>query len=529
MKIKNILWCAVGMMTIMSCADDITTPVLKLQQAAKLKAITPAEVAFTQENSTQNFPEISWEAANYGKGAVVKYTVSVTNNETKKSVELATTEDNKVTFTNEQMNTILAKVGAYPGKTYDFTVSLKSEAFGKITNDAENKVQFKATPYDPHVNKINWKYAYVAVNYPEWDYTNAYLLGDPDGDGTYKGWALFDKECKFAIVDGKDVTKMLADTTKIDKAHVGFVEITLTPDGKVSIEKPCKWSLIGSATSGGWNKDTKMEYDKDTRIWTVITPLTNQEFKFRDEGNRGINYGKGKTNPDVLERNGDSIKVDKTHAYIVRLDLTNAGKYTYSLEETNIELSSAELTLPGSYQNWKPEAENVFKLKSESRDFQYTGIHYFTANTEFKLYDEGKWLGVVGDMKWDETKTKAEFAIGEGPNLKLTDGGYYRITANTKKNIATIEKTGWEIIGTATPNGWEKGTLMTYHSDTKKWTITIKLAEGEYKFRWAGSYAINFGGNLSALTQDGANIKVGAGTYLIELDPDSKKASVTEQ
>ncbi|WP_311437969.1 SusF/SusE family outer membrane protein [Hallella colorans] len=529
MKLKNILFIAAGFMAMTSCSDDITTPVLKLQQAAKLNAVNPADITFTQANSAEAFPKISWEKANYGKGAVVEYTVTITNNENKKSVVAGITEDTKLTFTNDGMNSLLAKVGAYPGHTYDFTVSLKSSAFKTMTNDAQNTVNFKATPYDPNTVSINWKYAYVAVGYPEWDYSKAYLLGDPDGDGTYQGWVQFDEECTFAVVDGKDITKVLAKDQKVDAKHKGFVEITLTPEGNVTIGQPCEWGMIGEATSGGWTKDTKMEYDKDTRMWTAITPLTNKEFKFRANEGWDINYGSDPTNPEVLSKGGNNLKVAKTHAYIVKLDLTTAGKYTYTMEETDIEMSSAELSVPGSYQGWNPTAKDAYRLESKSRDFQYTGIYYYPANTEFKLYDDGKWLGSVDEVKWNDTKTKAEFALGDGANIKLTEGGWYRITANTKKMLASIAKTGWEIIGDATPGGWDKGQLMTYNPKTKKWSITIKMKDGEYKFRWDASWEKNFGGALTGLTQGGGNIKIGAGTYLIELDPEAKTATVTEK
>mgnify|MGYP002782942937 CR=1 FL=1 len=530
MKLNNILFLAAGFLAMTSCSDDITTPVLSLQQAAKLNAVNPATITFTKANSAEAFPQISWEKANYGKGAVVEYTVTITNNENKKSIEAGNTEDNKLTFTNDEMNSLLAKIGAYPGHTYDFTVSLKSSAFKTLTNDAQNTVNFKATPYDPNTVNIDWSYVYVAVGYPEWDYSKAYLLGDPDGDGTYQGWVQFDEECSFAVVDGKDVTKVLAKDLKVDAKHKGFVKVTIAPDS-VDIGDPCEWGMVGDATSAGWNeKDpVKMEYDKETRMWTAITPLTDKYFKFNANKSWAINYGSDKNNPSVLAQGGENLKVAKTHAYIVKLNLTTAGKYTYTMEETDIELSSSELTVPGSYQGWKPEAENAYRLKSESRDFQYTGIYYYAANTEFKLYDDGKWLGSVGEVKWNDTKTKAEFALGDGANIKLTEAGYYRITANTKKMIASVAKTGWEIIGSATPDGWDKGQLMTYNPETKKWSITIKMVEGEYKFRWDASWEKNLGGVLTGLTDGGDNIKIGAGTYLIELDPEAKIATVTEQ
>lgn len=534
MKLKNILFLAAGFLAMTSCSDDITTPVLKLQQAAKLNAVNPAEITFTQENSDKAFPDISWEKANYGKGAVVKYTVTITNNENKKSIVAGDTEDAKLSFTNEAMNSLLAKIGAYPGHSYDFTVSLKSSAFETLTDDAQNTVNFKATPYDPNTVGIDWNYAYVAVGYPEWDYSKAYLLGDPDGDGTYQGWVQFDEECTFAVVDGKDVTKVLAKDQKVEAAKKGFVEVTLTPDGNVTIGESCEWGMVGDATSVGWNEKepVKMEYDRETRMWTAITPLTDKYFKFIANKAWKINYGSDKNNPSVLAQGGENLKVAKTHAYIVKLNLTTAGKYTYTMEETNIEVSSTELSVPGSYQGWNPTAKSAYRLESKSRDFQYTGIYYYPANTEFKLYDDGKWLGSAGEVKWNEDKTKAEFALGvgdAGANIKLTEAGYYRITANTKKMVASVAKTGWEIIGGATPGGWEKGQLMTYNPETKKWSITIKMVDGEYKFRWDGSWEKNLGGVLTGLTQGGDNIKIGAGTYLIELDPEAKTATVTEQ
>ena len=55
------------------------------------------------------------------------------------------------------------------------------------------------------------------------------------------------------------------------------------------------------------------------------------------------------------------------------------------------------------------------------------------------------------------------------------------------------------------------------------------MKDGEYKFRWDASWEKNLGGALTGLTQDGGNLKIGAGTYLIELDPEAKTATVTEK
>ena len=528
MKFKNIFFLAVGALALASCSEDTTDPVLELRQAATLNAVSPADITITKDNSTAQFPDITWEKANYGTGAVVNYEVTLTNNSNQKSVIIGETGGNKLSFTNAEMNSILASIGAYPGQAYDFTVSLKSTAFDVYQNEATNTVAFKATPYDPNVDNIDWPYAYVAVGYPDWDYTKAYLIGDPDGDGVYQGYVQFDNATTFAILDGKDVTKVLAQGQQVTDEGKGFVEVTLEADGTVSQSWACNtWGVIGDATSGGWSDDTKMEYDADSRLWTVVTSMTANEFKFRANSDWTINYGGDGVTENGLARNGANIKVPADAAYIITLDLTNAGKYTYAMEETTIELSSAFMTLPGSYQGWGPEADNVYKVVSEARDFKYTGAYYFAEGTEFKFYDSGSWIGIVGDFTWNDAHTKADFVIGDGANIVIPESAYYKITADTKKMVASLSKTGWEVIGDATAGGWDKGQVMDYDPETDTWSTTITVSDGDIKFRWDASWAINLGGDLNALTQDGPNIHISAGTYKIVLNANNNTANIT--
>ena len=124
MKFKNIYFLAVGVLALASCAEDTTDPVLELRQAATLNAVTPADITITKDNSTAQFPDITWEKANYGSGAVVNYTVTLTNNSSQKSVVIGETGDTKLSFTNAEMNKILASIGAYPGQAYDWPASV---------------------------------------------------------------------------------------------------------------------------------------------------------------------------------------------------------------------------------------------------------------------------------------------------------------------------------------------------------------------------------------------------------------------
>ena len=519
------MFMAAGVAMLASCDDD-TTPVLELENAASLNALNPSEYVISKDNYAEQFPEISWEKASYGKGAIVNYEVTLTNNTTQKSVVIGeTTNDTKLDLTNEQMNAFLAQTGAMPGKAGEYTVSLKSSTYKTYTNDASNTVKFTATPYDPKTDGVTWAYAYVAENYPDWDFTKAYLIGDPDGDGYYEGFAQFDgNNATYAILDGADPSKVLASGKTVE--NKGFVRIGVGADGNVNQTGSIKWCLIGDATSGGWEKDTQMEYDATTRKWTCIAMLSDKEFKFRNADDWTINLGSDGTE-NGLVADGSNVKVTTAHGYIVTLDVTNAGKYTYSLEETDIEQSAASITMPGSFNGWDNATEE-YVLTSEARDFKFSGTYYIPSKAEYKLYD-GSWLGVVGDMNWNTDHTYASFVIGDGANMTVPVGGYFKIFVDTKKNTATMTKTGWEIIGSATAGGWDTGQVMDWDPDTKTWSIVATLTDGELKFRWDGAWGSNFGGSLDALEQDGANIAVKAGTYKIVLDVNNKKATMEKQ
>lgn len=71
---------------------------------------------------------------------------------------------------------------------------------------------------------------------------------------------------------------------------------------------------------------------------------------------------------------------------------------THRMEKTEIELSSSALTLPGSYQDWKPEADNCYKIVSGvGRDFKYTGTIIFrpTQSLSFMMPVRGLvWLAM---------------------------------------------------------------------------------------------------------------------------------------
>lgn len=89
----------------------------------------------------------------------------------------------------------------------------------------------------------------------------------------------------------------------------------------------------------------------------------------------------------------------------------------------------------------------------------------------------------------------------------------------------------WGIIGSATPTGWDSDTNLDYDLGTKKYSITLNMVVGEYKFRLDDAWTTDFGdnGNNLTLEQGGANIPIAvAGNYTIVADFTAKTYTITK-
>jgi len=172
------------------------------------------------------------------------------------------------------------------------------------------------------------------------------------------------------------------------------------------------------------------------------------------------------------------------------------------------------LGVPGGYQGWDP-AKTTTVLASPGVDGRYEGYLYFPDdNTEFKFTDGPTW-----DVNYGDTGADGVLDAG-GDNIKAATAGFYYITVDLNTLTYTITPTGWGLIGSATPNGWDGDQDMTYDAGTNSWSIQLDLIAGEAKFRANDDWALNYGDNGAdaLLEQGGANIAIpNAGNYRITL------------
>ena len=93
---------------------------------------------------------------------------------------------------------------------------------------------------------------------------------------------------------------------------------------------PTLWSVVGDGSPGGWpnstgpQSDTDMKFDEANQVWSVTTPLTVGNIKFRLNHDWGYNLGG--TNP--LTNNGANIAITTAGTYKITL---NAITSTYTL------------------------------------------------------------------------------------------------------------------------------------------------------------------------------------------------------
>lgn len=117
--------------------------------------------------------------------------------------------------------------------------------------------------------------------------------------------------------------------------------------------------------------------------------------------------------------------------------------------------------------------------------------------------------------------------------VKSTIGG----VASTPQtsNFYTIKVTpypawpNWGIIGSATPTGWGSDTNLDYDLATKKYSTTMNMVVGEFKFRLDDAWTLNYGddGNNLTLEAGGSNIPITvAGSYTIVADFTAKTYTI---
>jgi starch-binding outer membrane protein SusE/F len=181
------------------------------------------------------------------------------------------------------------------------------------------------SPFSPAFSFVDEGYVYFAppgmnsfkyTNAPDWNHIN---YGD-GGNGTLS-------------------TNGLANGLTVPDS--GYYELTANLKTLTWTATKTVWGILGDATPGGWNTDTKMNYDPVNQVWTVTANMISAgSFKFRANDEWIIDFGVDANgnlaysdNPIFYNGAINNITVPSDGNYTIMLDLHIAGKYSYHLQK----------------------------------------------------------------------------------------------------------------------------------------------------------------------------------------------------
>lgn len=177
------------------------------------------------------------------------------------------------------------------------------------------------------------------------------------------------------------------------------------------------------------------------------------------------------------------------------------------------------LYTPGNHNGWSQTASAwAFAPVGEPKYSAFLAL-----DGEFKLSSEPNWNGTnYGAGAEAGTLSTA----GDAANLNAAKGVYFLsadLSTLTYK-LSAIESVG--LIGDF--NDWGAQQNLTRQGETMIWKGKLTVAEGQgWKIRCNDNWDINLGGDLKALTVNGENISVAAGTYNVTLDLTNVPYSIT--
>ncbi len=143
---------------------------------------------------------------------------------------------------------------------------------------------------------------------------------------------------------------------------------------------------------------------------------------------------------------------------------------------------------------------------------------------DIKIRKDNAWDVSYGDANLDgilDTDSDNDIAV---------TAGTYKVLFNETTLAYSIEAYTWEIVGSATANGWDGPDLaMTYDSTSDTWKALVALVNGVIKIRQNNTWDVSYGdANLDGIldTDSDNDIAVTAGNYLVTVNTNTLEYSI---
>lgn len=539
---KLSIFLSLMMLIFFSCEKDENIVTLKNDGSPALVTSSAAELG--QEINAETLQEnltIRWNEADYGANTEVKYTIEidVACNGFSGPVIVGTTTNAFFDITLDGLNAkLLSNLKLAQHLSSDVQVRVRSEVKGQFQKTSE-PLTFTIKPWS------RWtKGLWLLSN--DWNDVNAPAVFAKT-ETTFDGYTYLTNEQSFKFADIRTCDRVLygggegtlsavasADELTVDES--GYYRVTADIENLTyEFTRIESFGLIGTATAGGWNSSTPLQYNAEAQTWEITTDLAGGALKFRANDAWTINYGPANgTSYDgtLLLDDPGAISIQEPGNYTIVVDFSKkkSPDFTYSVRKNAADEVPVQLWVPGEYQGWSPGTAPTIKAINSST---FEGFVYISSATGYKFTSSPDWDHInYGDAGTSNTLT----TDGLAPGMGLATPGYYKFNVNVNNlTYSAVLINSMGMVGPATlggsGDGWNQSVAMTYDVTNDVWKGTIDLSPGALKFRANNEWTINYGpadGNAleGALIFDdpGAINITEAGNYTVTIDMSRKQS-----
>ncbi|MFT3919185.1 SusF/SusE family outer membrane protein [Cloacibacterium sp.] len=284
-------------------------------------------------------------------------------------------------------------------------------------------------------------------------------------------------------------------TNETIKPQVAITDFTLTPF------KPFTKTLyiLGDATLNGWDITNATELTQNANNPTEFVyygQLKAGNFKFTVSKNDCwcqdfYNRDPSDDGKIVYNQGGNGTDLQWT------IDIASLYKVTVNVLENTIKIDKmngpqfSDVWIVGDTSPSGWDVNNPVALKQDlSNPFIFTiECSLKEGNFKFLTGTRGDWCGqwyrpLVNNQDLVATGMVQNSGCTGDNSWKVTsaDAGRYLITLNTADNTIKFEPINVYLIGDATPNGWNMGTLSPMQKNGSVYTWTGNLKAGAFKF-----------------------------------------------
>ena len=308
-----------------------------------------------------------------------------------------------------------------------------------------------------------------------------------------------------------------------------------------------QWEIIGPAQEFGWNAGTEIALVSSAATGTTFSSQGiilrgPNEYKYRYNSNWDLSFDDiegfniftnlGLTNGSLLI-GGSNFNFDGEDGIYTVSATFSPTEIAFNQERTG-DIGAITFD-PENFQwgvignatagGWDSDRDLFYKGVSEEKGHWWAGVAYFIADDgegdseAFKIRANDAWdLSLGGTIG----KTAGVLASSDAPNFPApSESGAYYIEVYTNDEGTTwngtmVASAGWGVIGIGSPvASWDDGdvdmTANGFADGVTTYTITGDFTTAEWKFRANDDWVVNLGGDLAALSLDGANIALSEG------------------